>query len=57
MSKNSWEVGTGWISFQVVFMVGNRVLQMPGEGLVIILKILDFQKCLEKIVVPSKPLV
>jgi hypothetical protein len=23
MSKNSCEVGTGWISFQVVFMVGN----------------------------------
>jgi len=23
MSKNSWDVGTGWISFHVVFMLGN----------------------------------
>jgi hypothetical protein len=26
MSKNSWEVGTGGMSFQVVFMLGNRVV-------------------------------
>ena len=36
MSRNSWDVGTGWISFHVVFIVGDNVrgcfLAGVGDG-------------------------